>query len=147
MIVIDANILLYAYQPRATQHDVCRKWLEQVFNDPAQIGLPWQTIQAFIRISTHPRVFAAPLSINEATDIVAEWLRLPQVVQIGPSDRYWAIFSDLLRDAQVRGPMVTDTALAAIAIEHGATLFSTDQDFSRFKGLKWQDPTPAESSK
>ena len=141
MIVIDANILLYAYQPRATQHDVCRKWLEQVFNDPAQIGLPWQTIQAFIRISTHPRVFAAPLSINEATDIVAEWLRLPQVVQIGPSDRYWTIFADLLRGAQVRGPLVTDAALAAIAIEHGATLFSTDQDFSRFKGLKWQDPT------
>lgn len=140
MTLIDANVLLYAYHPRAVQHDRCRAWVEAEFSAGAAVRLPWATIVAFLRISTNPRVFERPLTTLEAEAAVSSWLALPSVAPVDPGERYWDILRDLLHRAQVTGPLVTDAALAALAIEHGATLCTTDRDFSRFPGLRTFNP-------
>lgn len=141
MKLLDANILLYAYDKSAIHHETCRAWLESVFNAADTIALPWQTILAFVRISTNPRAVKNPLSNTQACDIVATWLERPNVAVVNAADRFWNILHQQILDAQVSGPLVTDAALAALAIEQGATLCSTDRDFRRFEGLKLVDPT------
>ena len=140
MTLIDANVLLYAYHPRAPQHERCRTWVEAEFAGGTAVRLPWATIVAFLRISTNPRVFELPLSTAEAEGAVSSWLALPSVSPIDPGERYWDILRDLLHRAQVTGPLVTDAALAALAIEHGATLCTTDRDFARFSELRTLNP-------
>ena len=140
MIIADANLLLYAYNPSAAQHEKARRWLEQTIAGPEMLGLPWTTILAFLRIGTNPRAFPHPLTIAEAVSIVAEWLDQPGVRVLEPTERHWAALSPLLISAQVKGPLVTDAHLAALAIEHGATLCSSDGDFSRFPALRWSNP-------
>jgi len=141
MKLLDANILLYAYDRSATHHEVCRMWLESVFNAAETIALPWQTLLAFVRISTNPRAVKKPLSNAQACEIVGTWLERPNVLVINAAERFWSILREQILDAQVSGPLVTDAALAALAIEQGATLCSTDRDFRRFEGLKLLDPT------
>jgi toxin-antitoxin system PIN domain toxin len=143
MILIDANILLHAYHPRATQHELCKRWLEKAFSGPAPVHLAWITILAFLRISTSARIFDRPLSMPEAKNVVAQWLAAPAVSILEPSERYWEIFGDLLDKAQISGPLVTDAALAALALEHGVAVCTMDQDFTRFHELKVQNPTEA----
>ena len=140
MIVLDANVLLYAYHTAAPHHQRARRWLERTFSSGEQVRLPWATVLAFVRIGTNPRVFEHPLTMLEAIDHVESWLDLPNVGVLEPSERYWSILRDALVDAQVIGPLVSDAALAALAIEHGATLATTDRDFSRFAGLRILDP-------
>jgi uncharacterized protein len=140
MTMLDANVLLYAYHPRAAEHPRCRAWVEAEFSGGAAVRIPWTTIVAFLRISTNPRVFERPLTIIEAEGAVSSWLALPSVSTIDPGERYWDVLRDLLRRAQVRGPLVSDAALAALAIEHGATLCTTDRDFARFPGLRTVNP-------
>lgn len=140
MILVDANLLLYAYHPRAPQHARARAWLEATLSDPAPVGLSWFTILAFLRLATNPRVFERPLSIAEGEAIVASWLSEPSVVSVHPGERYWEILRTLLIDAQVTGPLVSDAALAALAIEHGATVATTDRDFARFRGVRVANP-------
>ncbi len=141
MRLLDANILLHAYDKSAIHHETCRTWLESLFNASETIALPWQTILAFVRISTNPRAVKTPLSNAQACDIVATWLERPNVVVINAADRFWNILRQQILDAQINGPLVTDAALATLAIEQGATLCSTDRDFRRFEGLKLVDPT------
>jgi toxin-antitoxin system PIN domain toxin len=141
MKLLDANILLYAYDKSSTHHESCRTWLESVFNASETIALPWQTILAFLRISTNPRAVKNPLSNAQVCNIVDTWLERPNVLVVNTADRSWSILRQQILDAQVSGPLVTDTALAALAIEQGATLCSTDRDFRRFVGLKLVDPT------
>ena len=100
----------------------------------------WLTLWAFLRISTNPRAFTRPLSTAEAERIVAAWLARPAVGILEPGERYWAILRGLLHEGQTVGPLVMDAALAALAIEHGAVLCTTDSDFSRFPGLSWNNP-------
>ena len=140
MTLIDANVLLYAYHPRAAQHQRCRSWVETEFTRGAAIRLAWPTILAFLRISTSARVFEHPLTIAEAESAVSSWLALPSVAPLDPGERYWDILRELLHRAQVTGPLVSDAALAALAIEHGATLCTTDRDFARFPGLRTITP-------
>lgn len=140
MIVLDANVLLYAYNPASAHHAACRAWLERVLNGREQIGLPWQTALAFLRIATNGRVFERPLDAGEAVAIVDEWLSCPQVLLVQPAHDYWAILKAQLHDAQVAGPLVTDAALASLALELGARLCTTDRDFTRFRGLRLLDP-------
>lgn len=140
MILVDANLLLYAYHPRAEQHERARAWLEKALSGPEPVGLSWLTILAFLRLSTSPRVFERPLSAPEAEKIVSSWLAEPTVMVVGPGERHWEILRTLLLDAQVTGPLVSDAALAALALEHGATLKTTDRDFARFPGLRWENP-------
>ena len=141
MKLLDANILLYAYDKSAIHHEICRAWLESVFNADEMIALPWQTILAFVRISTNPRAVKHPLANTQACGIVNTWLERPNIVVVNAAERFWNILRQQILDAQVSGPLVTDAALAAIAIEQGATLCSTDRDFRRFEGLKLLDPT------
>jgi len=141
VIVLDANVLLYAYDSSSLAHERCRHWLTEAFNGGEQIGLPWQTLLAFVRIATNSRAFRVPLSGERACVIVSQWLTLPQVVVVAPGEAFWSIFVEQVKRAQVLGPLVTDAALAALAIESGATLCSTDRDFLRFEGLKLVDPT------
>jgi len=138
--LLDANILLYAYDSASAHHEPCRGWLEIALNSEEAVALPWQTLLAFVRISTNSRALRRPLSGPEACAVVSSWLDRPNVAVIGAGDRFWEILQAQVSDAQVSGPLVTDAALAALAIEHGATLCSTDSDFRRFRGLKLVDP-------
>jgi toxin-antitoxin system PIN domain toxin len=140
MILIDANLLLYAYYPRAAQHDASRTWLEGVLSGPELVRFAWLTLWAFLRITTNPRAFERPLSAAEAEAAVASRLERPNAGILEPGERYWEILCRLARTGQAAGPLLMDAALAAIAIEHGATLYTTDRDFSRFPGLKWANP-------
>ena len=140
MKLLDANILLYAYNRDSAHHEVCRAWLEQAFNGNEPLALPWQTLLAFIRIATNPRASNQPLSGEQACQIVGRWLEHPNVTMISADERFWSILRQQIVDAQVSGPLVTDAALAALALQHGATLCSTDRDFRRFRGLKLVDP-------
>lgn len=141
MIVLDANVLLYAYDSSSTHHDRCRSWLEATFNSSQTVALPWQTLLGFIRISTNPRAVVQPLSTAAACEIAGAWLERPNVVVPEPGERFWAIFQEIVADAQASGPLITAAALAALALETGATLCSTDRDFRRFRGLDLLDPS------
>lgn len=140
MILVDANLLLYAYHPQSDQHDGSRAWLESTLSGAELVRFAWLTIWAFLRISTNPRVFERPLTITEAEAAVATWLSQPQVGILEPDDRHWDIVQELMRKGQAVGLLVMDAVLASIAIEHGAILHTTDRDFSRFPGLKWTNP-------
>jgi uncharacterized protein len=146
MKLLDANILLYAYDSSSSHHEACRRWLESAFNADETIALPWQTVLAFVRISTNPRAVKKPLANANACAIVDTWLERPNVIVVNAADRFWNILRQQILDAQVSGPLVTDAALAALAIEQGATLCSTDRDFRRFRGLKLLDPGVAGGS-
>lgn len=140
MILVDANLLLHAYNPRSREHDVARRWLEAALSGAAPVRMAWFTIWAFLRITTHPRVFERPLSFDEAAAIVSSWLAQPCLGVVEPGDRHWEILSGLAGPGQAVGPLVMDAVLAALAIEHGATLHTTDRDFARFEGLRWTNP-------
>jgi toxin-antitoxin system PIN domain toxin len=140
MILIDANLLLYAYDPSSPHHLAARDWLETTFSRPEPVGLAWMTLLAFLRIGTSTRPLENPLSVSEATTIVAVWLERPMVTHLNPGERHWEILRDLMTRGQARGPLVTDAHLAALAIEHGAALATTDRDFARFPGLKFFNP-------
>ena len=140
MILIDANLLLYAYHPRAEQHERSRAWLEAVLSGPDVVRFAWLTLWAFLRIATNARVFDRPLSTSEAADAISSWLAQPVAGILEPGERHWDILRDLVSDGQAAGPLVMDAVLAAIAIEHGATVCTTDRDFSRFPRLRWTNP-------
>jgi uncharacterized protein len=140
MIVLDANILLYAYDETAELWLAARDWLSEIFSAEDHVGLPWQTIYAFLRISTNPALRGARFSMKEATDVVDSWLQEPNIAVISPGNRHWALLEKLLIAGQVRGPRVTDAQLAAITIEYGGVLYTTDRDFARFPGLRWINP-------
>jgi toxin-antitoxin system PIN domain toxin len=140
MILTDANLLLYAYNIDAVEHGTSRQWLETQLSGPNLFCFAWQTITAFLRISTNQRAFATPLSTKEATTIVTEWLERPQTVVLTPGEKHWPIFRKLLEWGQATGPLVMDAHLAALALEHGAVLASSDRDFSRFPELTLINP-------
>ena len=140
MTLLDANILLYAYHAGAPEHAACRRWLEEALGGWQPLLLPWTTILAFLRISTNPRIFRTPLTMAEAAAAVESWLGQPVVRLLQPTERHWETLSALLAGSQISGHFVTDADLAALALEHGATLCTTDRDFSRFPGLKLLNP-------
>ncbi len=136
----DANLLIYAYDEKSEHHERAKRWLEESLSSPELFGLSWQSITAFLRISTNARVFTLPLTLAEAIEIVAEWLAQPQVKILLPTEKHWQIFSDLIFEGQAGGAMLMDAHLAALAIEHGATLATNDRDFIRFSKLKTENP-------
>jgi len=143
VILIDANLLLYAYHPRAEQHETSRAWLEARLSGPELVRFAWLTLWAFLRIGTNPRVFEHPLSTSEAEAAVSSWLAQSNAGILDPGERHWDILRSLVREGQTAGPLIMDAVIAAIALEHGATLCTTDRDFSRFSGLKWTNPLVA----
>jgi toxin-antitoxin system PIN domain toxin len=140
VIVLDANLLLYAYDSTMPQHEAARSWLNGAFSGDALIGLPWQTVSAFLRVSSDSRIPGKRFTIEEAISIVRQWMDLKQVRMLVPGERHWSIFQWMLIEGQVRGPMTTDAQLAAMTIEYGGVLYTTDRDFARFPGLRWVNP-------
>lgn len=140
MILVDANLLLYAYHAGAERHEASRTWLEATLSGSDLVRFAWLTLWAFLRISTNPRVFERPLSALEAGAAVSAWLERRGVGIVEPGERHWEILQKLMKDGQATGPLIMDAVLAALAIEHGATLHTTDRDFARFPGLKWTNP-------
>lgn len=140
MILVDANLLLYAYDSSSTHHERARRWLEAALSGPEPIGLPWPSILAFIRLATSREVFRRPLAPRQAVEIVDEWLAVPTAAVVTPGERHWEILRELLPASQSRGPLVMDAHLAALALERGAVLCTTDRDFARFEDLKWVNP-------
>lgn len=140
MNVLDANLLLYAYDSDSQQHAKARAWVEQVFSDGAPLGLPWQTVTAFLRIATNPRLSGKRFTPEEAVQIVDRWLEQPNVRLLSPGDQHWSILRQMLVKGQARGPLVSDAHLASVTIEYGGVLHTTDRDFGRFPGLRWSNP-------
>jgi toxin-antitoxin system PIN domain toxin len=140
VILLDANLLIYAYDSVASEHARARSWLERRFSSREAIALSWITILAFLRISTSRRSESDPMSTEEATSVVTDWIAHQNVVLLSPTERHWRILSDLLPKSRARGPLIMDAHLAALAIEHGATLCTNDRDFLRFPGLKVEFP-------
>lgn len=140
LIVLDANILLYAYDSASLRHGVAAAWLRDAFGSGAVVGLPWQSIAAFIRIATAGRFPGERFSVDEASAIVTDWLRRPNVRALAPGEHHWDVFARLLGTGRASGALVMDAHLAAVTVEHGGTLYSCDRDFARFAGLQWVDP-------
>lgn len=139
-MLLDANLLLYAVHKRAERHDEAAAWMTERLNGAVRVGFPWQSINAFLRISTHPRAFQRPLAPSTAWERVTDWLGASVSWIPEPGPEYRQIFGELVQTYGPSGNLIPDAALAALAIEHGVTLISTDTDFARFRGLRWENP-------
>lgn len=142
-MIVDANVLLYAVDRRSTFHEQARGWLEDALNGSRRVGLPWQSIAAFLRIATNARATASPLQPQDAWEVVDAWLAAPATWIPAPGAGYGEIFRRLVVSAALRGNLVADAALAALALEHGVALVSADSDFARFRELDWVNPLTA----
>lgn len=140
MILPDVNVLLYAVDETSPRHAAAKRWLEGLLSGAETVAFTWAVLTAFLRLSTHAAVFAAPLSPAQAFDVIDGWLTQPMVVVAHPGDRHHVHLRELLEPLGAAASLVPDAHLAAIAIEHGATLASSDRDFARFSGLRWNDP-------
>ena len=140
MILVDANLLIYAVDANAPRHAQARPWLEDLLSGTTAVGLAWVVILAFIRITTRPGILAKPLSTERAMEFVNSWLDQPYVTAVGPGEHHWRVLRNLLKTTGTAGNLVSDAHLAAIAIEHGAAIYSTDHDFKRFPGIEHVNP-------
>jgi toxin-antitoxin system PIN domain toxin len=140
VILVDANILLYAEDSLNPYHERARGWLDEQLSGSSPVCLAWMVLNAFIRIGTNPRVFEHPLLLDQAISRVQAWLDQPCTLVIRPTERHWSVFQEMLVTGQASGNLVPDAHLAALAVEHGCELYSSDSDFSRFPKLKWRNP-------
>ncbi len=140
MKLVDANLLLYATDERSPRHGAARTWLEARLSGDEPVAFAWAVLLAFLRLSTNPRVFERPLSAERAFDVIQAWLAQPCATVVHPGDRHATLVRQLLGSLGTAGNLVTDAHLAALAIEHGAELSSSDTDFARFSGLRWKNP-------
>lgn len=139
LILLDANILVYAYEPRSPHHEAARDWFEATLNEPVKVGLPWPTLLGFARLMGNSHVVRQPIPLHRAWHHVQKWLERPQTWIPLPTERHQQILTGLL-EAESRPDLASDAHLAAIAIEHGLTVYSTDGDFARFRGVRWENP-------
>jgi toxin-antitoxin system PIN domain toxin len=140
MIVLDVNLLLYAHMTVSPSHAVAREWFEDTLSSTAAVGIPLQSAMAFLRIATNQSIPLGRLDMGKALGIVEGWLGQPNVQLLYPSEGHWPIFRKMLLEGRAGGVLGTDAHLAALTIEHGGTLFTTDRDFARFPGLRWKNP-------
>ena len=140
MILIDANILIYAVDADSTHHARARRWLEETLSSDTAVALPWVVILAFLRITTRSGILRNPLPAQEAIDYVGSWLRQPFVAALGPGENHWAVLRSLLKSSGLAGNLTSDAHLAALALEHGCTIASADNDFRRFAGVTHTNP-------
>lgn len=146
MILLDSNVLLYAYNADSPQHERARNWLEHAFLTE-WIGLPWTTLWSFLRVCTNPRVFPTASDLPGAFRRVRAWLESPSVTVVQPGPHHAEILEKLVTEYQASGPLVSDAVLAAMAIEYGAVLASTDNDFRRFPTVRWINPLESSATR
>ena len=140
MILPDVNVLLYAFRQDADRHPDYHQWLEQIVNDEAPFGVSPQTLASLVRISTHRGIYVNPSRLDEAMDFCEAILAAPNCAVVQPRERHWSIFTDLCRQARVKGNLVQDAWFAALAIESGCEWITTDRDYARFPRLRWREP-------
>jgi len=136
----DVNILLYAFREAAPDHGRFRTWLQQAVDAEEPLGIAELVLSGFIRVATHPRVFDPPASTEEALDFARAIRSAPNAVRVVPGPRHWGLFERMCLEGAARGNLVSDAYLAALAIESGSELITTDRDFARFPGLRWRHP-------
>ena len=140
MILLDANLLIYAVNADAPLNRKAKSWLEAALSGRETVGFPLSVLLAFLRLTTRPGLFGRPLPIDAAFDLVASWLEQPPATIVHPGPRHLEVVRELLQPLGTGGNLTSDAHLAALAIEHRAELCSSDTDFVRFKGLKWRNP-------
>lgn len=140
MIVIDVNLLLYAYSAPSPKQEAARAWLETTLSADEPVGLPWPVISAFLRITSNTKLPHLRRPVEEATRTVDEWLRQGNVRELVPGDGHWPLFRRMILEGQATGDLVSDAQIAALTIEYGGVLYTTDRDFARFPGLRWKNP-------
>lgn len=140
MILVDANLLVYARVASLPQHTRAKAWLDARFNGTASVGLPWPSLLSFVRLVTNPRIFTKPEQIAAAWEQVQAWLDCPCAWVPLPTERHREVLGSLLTSTVTRANLIPDAHLAALAIEHGLKLCSSDGDFARFPGLRWENP-------
>jgi len=140
MMLTDVNVLVYAHRTDAPDHAAYRKWLEDLINSDQAYGFSNLVLSGFLRVVTHPRVFSPPSDLASAFAFTQGFRSQPNAVQVTPGPRHWDIFKSLSEAANVKGNLVPDAYLAALAIESGSEWITTDRDYSRFPGLKWRHP-------
>ena len=140
MIVLDVNLLIYAYDTASPHHKSAIRWMEKALSGGEPVGLPWQTASAFLRISTNANLPGDRFTAEEAAQILDELLDQPNVRLLVPGEHHWGLFRQMITEGQARGPLVSDAQLAALTIEYGGVLHTTDRDFARFPGLRWTNP-------
>lgn len=140
MNVVDANVLLYAVNSSAERHDEARSWLDRSVSGEATIGFTWIVLLAFLRLSTKVGLFPTPLSTDGACGRARAWLAQPTSVVLEPTVRHLDVLTALLAGAGTGGNLTSDAHLAALALEHHATVVTYDSDFGRFPGVTWRTP-------
>jgi uncharacterized protein len=140
MILLDANLLIYAHVISFPQHARARRWLDTQLSGGGAVGLPWPSVLGFLRIVTNPRVFERPAPVADAWGQVSAWLACEGVWIPQPTERHRDVLGSMLSVAGVQANLIPDAHLAALAIEHGLMLCSTDGDFARFPNLRWLNP-------
>lgn len=140
MILIDVNVLVYACRRDAVKHREYHQWLTNSLNSGEPVGIAPESLGAVVRITTHPKLWKEPLAIADALEFAAAIHASPASIPVSPGPAHWPLFAGLCQEARAKGNLVTDAWLAALAIEHGCTLMTTDRDFARFRGLRWKHP-------
>ncbi|KZS63324.1 type II toxin-antitoxin system VapC family toxin [Mycobacterium ostraviense] len=140
MKLLDLNLLIYAIDESTARHEAAREWLDDTLSGSATVAFAWHVLVGFVRLSTRAAIFERPLTVDQSFDIVDGWLAQPCVTVAHPTDRHATVLRGLLTPLGTAGNLTSDAHLAALAVEHGAELCSTDVDFTRFSGVRWIDP-------
>lgn len=140
MLLVDVNVLVFAYREDAPDHPRVRRWLEELVSSDSAFGLSELVFSGFLRVVTHPRIFSPPSPLDHALAFGEVLRTQPNCTMVRPGPRHWDIFTRLCRESDARGNLVPDAYLAALAIESGCEWISTDRDFSRFPELRWRVP-------
>lgn len=140
MILVDANLLIYAHIDSFSQHAAARKWLDAQLSGTDAVGMPWASLLAFLRVVTNARVLSNPEPIGRAWSQVQAWLACGNVWVPHPTERHADQLGRLIERGGISANLFSDAHLAALAMEHGLTLCSNDGDFARFPGLRWLNP-------
>jgi toxin-antitoxin system PIN domain toxin len=140
VIVVDANLLIYSYDKHSRNHAESRSWVEKAFSGQEAVGLPSQSLSAFLRVITNRRLPGTRLMLADATRIVDDWLDQPKIRVLAGGDEHWLIFRRMIVEGGASGALVSDAHLAALTLEYGGVLYTADRDFARFPGLRWVNP-------